>query len=305
MSKARGLDGGSVAAAVVRSCSAFARGPPTVKGRLMLNLYEILQNAQGGQAVDNLANQFNISSEQANAVLKAVLPDMSAAFLQQSGQPTGFSSMLGALADPQHAASFADAGAAASRDAMQKGADLLAHLFGGQEQNAVVTQNAAAFAGLPPALIQQMLPVIASMVMGGLGKAMANQGLGGIFAQLANAASQGGLGTILGSLLGGGQASPQAGPAGGSQAGADSLAGMFGTIFGSFFGQHSGMSPQAGAPNASAAPGPSPSAGFDPAAIQHAIEAWTKMLQPGTPPSQNAAANGLQDDIDAIFKKKG
>ncbi|WP_395666528.1 DUF937 domain-containing protein [Methylocella sp.] len=109
----------------------------------MFNLYEILQNAQDGRAVDNLARQFNVTPEQADAVLKAVAPDFSAAFMSQAGQPAGFASVLGAMGDPQHAAAFADAAAANSRDAMQKGSDFVASLFGG-ERAAAASQNAAA-----------------------------------------------------------------------------------------------------------------------------------------------------------------
>ncbi|ACK50777.1 conserved hypothetical protein [Methylocella silvestris BL2] len=282
----------------------------------MFNLYEILQNAQGGQAVDNLAKQFNISPEQADAAIKALMPDMSAAFLKQSAQPAAFSSMLGALGDTQHLAAFTDPTAALSGETMQKGADVLTQLFGSSQQRADVAQNAAAFAGLPPALIQQMLPVIASMVMGGLSKSLANQGLGGLFGQLANAASQGGLGSILGSLLGGaqGQTTPQGAGAGGihpnpqadqsgAAAGMGGLAGMFGTILSGFFGQQAGGSAQTGSAPAGAPPNAAPG-GFDPATIQSALEALTKMLQPGTPAPPPSQASNLQDEINSIFTGK-
>ena len=36
----------------------------------MFNLYEILRNAQGGQALDNLATQFGISPAEADAAVK-------------------------------------------------------------------------------------------------------------------------------------------------------------------------------------------------------------------------------------------
>ncbi|PNG26679.1 DUF937 domain-containing protein [Methylocella silvestris] len=286
----------------------------------MFNLYEILQNAQGGQAVDNLAKQFNISPEQADAAVKALMPDMSAAFLKQSAQPAAFSSILGALGDTQHMAAFANPSAALSGETMQKGSEVLTQLFGSPQQRTEVAQNAAAFAGLPPALIQQMLPVIASMVMGGLSKSLANQGLGGLFGQLANAASQGGLGSILGSLLGGAQSqtTPQGAGAGGihanpqadqsaanagAAAGMGGLAGMFGTILSGFFGQQAAAPSQTGSAPAGAPPNAAPG-GFDPATIQAALEALTKMLQPGTPAAPTTQASNLQDEISSIFTNK-
>ncbi len=169
----------------------------------MFNLYEIVQNAQDGQAVENLAKQFNVSPDEADAAVKALMPAMSTAFLQRTAEPAAFGSILGALGDQQHAAAFADPSAAQSGATAQKGAETLQQLFGSTETNAAIAQHAASIAGLPPALIQQMAPVIVSMVLGGLSKGLANQGLGGIFGQLAGAAGQGGLGSILGSLLGG------------------------------------------------------------------------------------------------------
>lgn len=284
----------------------------------MFNLYEILQNAQNGQAVDNLAKQFNISPEQADAAVKALMPEISSAFLKRSAEPAAFGSILGALGDNQHIAAFADAAAAQTRETTQKGAEVLGQLFGSTATSAEVAQHAAAVAGLSPALIQQMLPVIASMVMGGLNKGLANQGLGGLFGQLANAAGQGGLATILGSLLGGApaaQANPQAGsgagpqsnpnPAGaGAAGGFGGLASVFGTILSSFLG---GQQPGNAPPQGGTAPGLPH--GFDASTIQAGLEALTKMLQPGTAqpaPSQPASSQqtGLENEIDSILDGK-
>jgi hypothetical protein len=223
----------------------------------MFNLYEIVQNAQDGQAVDNLAKQFNISPGEADAAVKALLPALSTAFLQRTAEPAAFGSILGALGDPQHAAAFADPDAALSSETTRKGAAALQQLFGSPDTSAQIAQHAAGVAGLPPALIQQMAPVIASLILGGLSKGLANQGLGGVFGQLAGAAEPGGLGSILGSLLGGAPAA-QAQPAGGAQqvnpgAGNNPLDGLggLGSILGGLLG---------GAPPAQAQPQGAPQA---------------------------------------------
>jgi hypothetical protein len=182
----------------------------------MFNLYEIVQNAQNGQAIDNLAKQFNISPDEADNAVRALLPGLSTAFMQRAAEPAAFGSVLGALGDQQHAAAFIDATVARSGETTQKGAAALQHLFGSHDASAAIAQHAAGIAGLPPALIQQMAPVIASLVLGGLSKGLANQGWGGVFGQLAAVAGQGGLGSILGSLLGGAP-SAQAQPTGGAQ----------------------------------------------------------------------------------------
>lgn len=265
----------------------------------MFNLYEIVQNAQGGQAVENLAKRFNISPEEADAAVKALMPAISAAFLKRTEEPAAFGSILGALGDSHHHEAFDDAVAAQSDQTTQKGSEAAQHLFGSPDANAAIAQRAAGIAGIPPALIQQMLPVVISMVMGGLSKGLANQGWGGILGQLASAAGQGGLGTILGSLLGGApsaQANPQThSSAGGSGAGAG---GVLGSILGSLFGgRPGGAAPQGG-------PAGQASAGIDPGAVQSSLEALIKMLQPGTPAPPNAQHAGLQDEISSILAGK-
>ena len=45
--------------------------------------------------------------------------------------------------------------------------------------------------GVNAQIIQQMMPVVASMLVGGIANAMAAQGLGGVLSQIANAFAQG------------------------------------------------------------------------------------------------------------------
>ena len=91
----------------------------------MFNLYEILRNAQGGQALDNLATQFGITAEEADAAVKAVVPALSAGFLNQASEPHAFGSFIGALGEGQHLAAFTDPAAAQATATAQKGGDIL------------------------------------------------------------------------------------------------------------------------------------------------------------------------------------
>ncbi len=304
---------------------------------MMFNLYEIVQNAQGGQAVDNLAKRFNISPDEADAAVKALMPAISTAFLKRVGEPAAFGSILGAIGDTHHQEVFADRAAAESNQTMAKGEAAAQHLFGSTETSAAISQRAGGIAGLPVSLVQQMLPVIVSMVMGGLSKGLANQGWGGIFGQLASAAGPGGIGAILGSLLGGAssaQAQPRTNPGAPGGGGLDGLGGL-GSILGGLIGGAPAAQahPQAGAPQTSAGapaggilgqilgsllgaaggqgspqggagPQAGQAAGIDPARVQASLEALIKMLQPGTPPPPNAQHAGLQDEISAILAGK-
>jgi hypothetical protein len=265
----------------------------------MFNLYEILRNAQGGQAIDNLAAQFNITAGEADAAVKAIVPALSEGFLKQAFQPLGFGSFAGALGEGQHLAAFTDFAAAQEPATAQKGGDILSQVLGSHGAREAIALRASSATGISADTLTQMLPVIASMIFGGLTKSLQNHGFGGIFGQLSNAAGQGGLGQILGQILGGSatSANPQPAPAPGPAGGPGSLGGILGSILGNLGGR-----PGAGA-------GPTPSGppqmpGFDAASIQAGIEALTKMLQPGTPPPAATRQDGVQAEINDIMSGK-
>jgi hypothetical protein len=171
----------------------------------MINLYEILRSAQDGHALDNLASQFNLTPEEADQAVKAIVPELSEGFLNQASEPAAFGSFAGLLASDHYRAAFADPSAAQA--SAQQGGDNVAQLFGSRDALEAAVARASSATGIGPETLSQMLPVIASMIFGGLAKSMENQGFGGILGELSKALTQGNLGSILGQ-------NPQAAPAG-------------------------------------------------------------------------------------------
>ena len=208
-----------------------------------MNLNDIMQAAQGGQGINNIAAQFGLTPEQAQAAVQAAMPAFSQG-LQRLGQdPSALGGILGHIVDDVHQGSFADpsqTGAAAGA-----GGNVLGQIFGSPQITSQITQRVSQASGVSPQVVQDMMPVIASILMGGLSHSMNSQGLGGVLGQLANAAtapgglgsvlagaagqaSQGGglgglIGSVVGGLLGGGQAAQP----GNLQAGLNSLTNMF------------------------------------------------------------------------------
>ncbi len=199
----------------------------------MQNLFEMLTKAQNGQGMEALARQFNLSQEQAQAAVEALLPAFSQGLKRNTSDPYGLGGFLNALASGQHAKYFEDASRAFSPQGVEEGNGILGHLFGSRDLSRAVAAQAAQATGLSQQLLQQMLPVIASMVMGGLFKQstarpqtpagagdnplgqiigeMMKQ-MGGAQAAPGRSVPQGGnpFGKILSDMFGGGQASPQA-----------------------------------------------------------------------------------------------
>jgi hypothetical protein len=308
----------------------------------MFNLYEILRNAHGGHALDNLATQFGITTEEADAAVKAVVPVLSEGFLKQASEPHAFGSFIGALGEGQHLAAFTDPAAAQATATAQKGGDILSQILTSHSAREEIALRASSGTGVSSDTLAKMLPVIASMIFGGLAKSMENQGFGGILGQLSNAAGQGGLGPVLGQILGGGQVSgnpqqprPAPGPAGGRGGGLGSILGQIlgsdrspmgpgqppsaapgpagggqgglGGILASILGNltsRPGAGPGTGPAAGPVAPSGSPQVpGFDAASIQAGLEALTKMLQPGTQ-TPTGPQSGINAEIDQIMGGK-
>lgn len=210
-----------------------------------MNPADLFASAVDGEAIQSIARQFGLSTDQAETAMGALLPAFSAGIQQQAQSVDGMMNLLTLMGTS--AGGALDGVAAAGAPMMDTGADLMTQIFGGTQEasaqvQAQVVQQAASMTGLGSSLLQKMLPMIASLVLSSLFKGAMNNGLGGLIEQVLKGglgqpggAQQGKgpmddlLGGILGQVLGGGgggQASTpqQADP---MSAGIDILKGMF------------------------------------------------------------------------------
>ena len=224
-----------------------------------MNLNDIMQAAQGGQGVNNLASQFGLSPEQAQAAINAMMPAFSQGLQGAMVNPGAMGSILSQMASGAHIPSYTGAAAPTSAP----GGDVMGSIFGNPQVMGQLSQQVSQMSGVNPQVLQQMMPAVASILMGGLAHNMANQGFGGMLGQLANAVTApGGLGSA-----------PTAAPASGG--------GLFGAIMGMFTG---------GAQNAQAGQS---------AAMQAGLSTLTNMLNAGVQVSQ-AHQQGLNSILQGI-----
>lgn len=204
----------------------------------MFSISDIIGNAQGGEAIANLARQFGLSEEQAKSAVDALVPAVSTGLRQQASDPAALGNVVSTVAaDGPHKEAFADPQAAFSAESQQQGGNLLEQIFGAGKTNDVA-RHAAQVSGVSPDIIQQMLPAIMSMIAGGLFHGMQNRGLGGILGQLAGSlgGGGGGLGGMLGSLIGGGRTAPQPADPTPQESSGGGIGGMIGSVLGGLFG---------------------------------------------------------------------
>ena len=174
----------------------------------MQNLFDMMTKAQNGAAgVELLARQFNLSQQQAQLALEALLPAFSEGLKRNASDPYGVGAFLGALSTGQHAKYFENPAAAFSPSGIQEGNGILGHLFGSKDLSRAVAAQAAQATGIGQDVLRQMLPAVAAMVMGGLFKQSTAQAQPSAF----GSAGSNPLGEIIGEMMkqGGGFGMPQ------------------------------------------------------------------------------------------------
>lgn len=135
-----------------------------------MNLLEMLMNAGGQAAVGQMGQRFGMDENQTMSVVQALLPALGAGIQRNVGNEGGIESLLGALTGGNHAQYLDQPELMQSAETTADGNGILGHLFGSKEVSRQVANNASAQTGVGADVIKQMLPLVATMVMGGLSK---------------------------------------------------------------------------------------------------------------------------------------
>lgn len=160
-----------------------------------MNLLETLMNAQGGNLVGNLAQNFGLDQSQATAALQHLVPMLAGGVQKNMNQAGGLEAIAGTLQGGNHARCLDDQSALTQPSAVTDGNAILGQLFGSKEVSRQVADHAATNTGIDSGILKQMLPVVASMVMG----AMQNHAGGGALSN--SQAGMGGQSSGIGGLL--------------------------------------------------------------------------------------------------------
>lgn len=157
-----------------------------------MSLFDLINQAQGGDGVNAFAKSFGLEPSQAEAAMAALLPAFSEGLKRNAADPSGVAGFMQALSSGHHTQYFENMQAAMQPDAIADGNGILGHIFGSKDVSRAVASQASANIGVGQEILKSMLPVIASMLMGGLHK----QSMGQL-----NAAPASG-GNIIGDIIG-------------------------------------------------------------------------------------------------------
>ena len=169
----------------------------------MLPLMEMLMKSGNGDAFAQIQQQFRLDAAQTEKALEAVMPAFSTGLKRNASSPQDFGAFMHSLSDGRHGQYIENPGAAFSQSGVKEGNGILGYLFGSKQVSRAVASQAAQASGVGESIIKKMLPVVASMVMGGMFKQSTGQAQH--FGGSAQAMGGGGiLGQILGELVKGG-----------------------------------------------------------------------------------------------------
>ena len=151
----------------------------------MFNVFDVMRSAQGGAAIDTMARQFGLSSEQVQRAMEALLPAFAIGFQRNAANPANFANLLTMMGSGQYAKFFDNPAQAFTAQAFNQGNEILSQIFSNNVLSQRIAEQSAAAAGITPDIMKQMMAPAATMLMGGLSASAASQGVAGLFQQWA------------------------------------------------------------------------------------------------------------------------
>lgn len=208
-----------------------------------MNLMEILQGQISDDMLGQLSQHIGAEPQQTATAAQGIFATILGGLANNATSENGLASLASAL-DKDHDGSILDdiMGMASGMLSGQQstgaanGLGILGHILGDRQEAAA--EQIGQSSGLSAGQIMKLMPILAPIVMGVLGRAKSqgNLGLGDLAGILMGGAQQvqqdsglgGLLGSVLGSVLGGGQQQQQQQPA----QGGDLMSAVLGGIFG-------------------------------------------------------------------------
>lgn len=160
-----------------------------------MDLLNALMDSAKSGATDQIGRQFGLDGDQTSSVIGQLVPALAAGVQKNTRSADGVAGLAKALRGGAHSRYLDEPESLADSGAVADGNGILGHILGSKDVSREVAAGAAQNTGIDAGIIKQMLPLVATLVMGSLSK----QTNGGENLQQDSA------GGLLGSLLGGGQ----------------------------------------------------------------------------------------------------
>jgi hypothetical protein len=141
----------------------------------LVNLFDIVRQAQSGSAMDNLSRQFGLDPDQTQRAMEALLPAFSLGLQRSMANPNLFAPLLEMMASGRYAPFFDGTGQGSLMQS--SGQQVLDRLFGSNELSRQIASQASSMTGVAAQVLQQMMAPLAAILMGGLFRQTSVRGL--------------------------------------------------------------------------------------------------------------------------------
>lgn len=140
-------------------------------------LLDMLLGQQNNSNLKDIMNQLGLDETQARDAIGSLLPQITQGIQKQASQQN--ISILDQIAKGQQQRYLEDDSAHLyDDDAIQGGNDILGQIFGSKQVSREVAGQAAQQTGIDSSILKKLLPMVASMAMGAMGKQASGSGLG-------------------------------------------------------------------------------------------------------------------------------
>ena len=135
----------------------------------MRNLYEILAEAQHGDAIAKIGQQFGLTPQQTETAVASLLPAISMGLKRSTDTPDGLGNLFALMARrPDLYAAYNDPRIAFSPEARDAGDAVLSTMFGSPDASRAIAGQAQQLSGISSTILKKLLPVIVGLIISGL-----------------------------------------------------------------------------------------------------------------------------------------
>lgn len=146
-------------------------------------MHDMLRQVQAGSLPDQLAAAFTVTPAQADAVMRAVMRELTWHLQRNTLSRGGLADLVEALGSGHHVAYLSAGNIFRDEAACADGNAILGHLLGSKDASRTLAARAAGQSGLAASQVEAMLPYLAAITLGGLAS-RAQTSLGEIIAQV-------------------------------------------------------------------------------------------------------------------------
>lgn len=145
-----------------------------------MGLVDMLLDGQNNDLLVQLANKAGIDEATAKSLVSQLAPAVSSGIKKNAASPQGLDNLVNAVEQGGLQGYIDQPERLSSPEAVDQGNEILGQVFGDKETSRQVAGQAANVAGIDAGIVKQMLPLVATMVMGMLSKQSGGSATGGM-----------------------------------------------------------------------------------------------------------------------------